>query len=201
MKIRKRVLILSAFGCRLLYSAPLLQSLSRKLTQLLRLIPIVATRLFYLSPNENYDPTLTSILPHILTEGALEYAIISTSVTALKPFLKPFHTGAILNTVGGDGSGQHSGSHSGGQDIYMLNSISTDKKDNSQSTRTTVPSGNRNTDPQSRSKFYTGHGKGTAVISSRGDAHRDDIESVHSNSSERMIIRTKKEWAVRYEDS
>jgi len=200
MKIQKRVLILSAFGCRLLYIAHL-PSPSRKLTQLLRLIPIVAIRLFYLSPSRNHNPTVTSILPHIWTEGALEYAIISTSVTSLKPFLRPFHTGAIVNTVGGGGSGLYSGSRPREQGIYMLNSIGTDKKCGGQTTTTTARSEDGNTGPQPRSKLYTGNIEGVTMVSSGGDPHRDDIDSVESNSSERMIIRTTKEWAVRYENA
>jgi hypothetical protein len=200
MKIQKRVLILNAFGCRLMYIPLPLLSPSRKLTQPLRLIPIVAIRLFYLYPSENYDPTLTSILPHILTEGALAYAIISTSITALKPFLKPFHSGAIMNTVGGGGSRLNSGSRSGAQGIYMLNSIATDK-DNGQTTTTTVHSENGNTGPQPQFKFYTGNSEGTAAVSSRGDAHQDDIDSLDSNSSKQTIIQTTKEWRVRYENS
>ncbi|KIX02270.1 uncharacterized protein Z518_08209 [Rhinocladiella mackenziei CBS 650.93] len=183
MKIQKRVLILVAFGCRLL------------------LIPVVAIRLRYLSPDENHDPTFTSILAHILTEGALEYALISTSITSLKPFLKPFHTGAIVNTVGGSGSGLYSGSHSATQGIYMLSSIARDKKGNGQTTTATVHSGNSDSGPPPRSKLYVGNiSEGTTTVSSQPDPHRDDTESAGSNSSGQMIIRTTKEWAVRYEN-
>ena len=66
----------------------------------------------------------TSIASHIVTEAAMNYALLCTSITSLKPFLKPFHAGAIVNTVGGKEPGAYSEPHSGGQGIYMLSSIS-----------------------------------------------------------------------------
>lgn len=50
MKISKRILILCAFACRLLYIYPYLPSSSHHLTRD-RLIPIIGIRLFYLSPS------------------------------------------------------------------------------------------------------------------------------------------------------
>jgi hypothetical protein len=84
-----------------------------------RLIPILAARLFFLSPDENYDPTLTSIIPHILTEAAMDYALVSTSITCLKPFLKPFHTGGVVNRVGGAGSGVYAVSPGQGYTCFL----------------------------------------------------------------------------------
>ena len=200
MKIQKRLLTLSVFGFRLLYIPYLPLRRSRKLTQLLRLIPIVALRLLYLSPRENYKPTLTSIRPHILTELALEYALISTSITALKPFLKPFHTGAIVNTIGGGGSGLYSASRSGAQGIYMLSSGARDNKDCGQTKTTTFRSESSNNGLQPQSQLYAGNTGEHTAVSCRGGAPRDDIESVESNGSEQWIIRTTKGWAVRYEN-
>lgn len=200
LKIQKRMLTLSVFGCRLLYILLLPLNPSRKLNQLLRLIPIVAMRLLYLSPRENYKPTLTIIPPHILTELALEYTLISTSITAPKPFLKPFHTGAIVNTVGGGGSGLYSGSRSGAQGIYMLSSVAKDNKVYGQTKTTTFRSESSNNSLQPRSQLYAGNTSGDTAVSCRGGPLRDDIESVESNGSEQMIKRTTKEWAVRYEN-
>jgi hypothetical protein len=202
MKLQRRVQILTAFGCRLLYMTHPVLSTFGKLTQLHRLIPIIGLRLFYLSPNESHDPTVTSILPHILTEAAMDYAIVSTSITALKPFLKPFHTGAIVNTIGGGGSGLYSGSHSGTPGIYMLSSVAKGKEDIGKATTSSVRSGSIHNDSQLRAKLYNDNkGEGTTVVLSRPDRCREDIESVESNGSEQMIIRTTKEWAIRYENS
>lgn len=73
--------------------------------QMDRLIPLVVARIVYLSPSINNHPTESDVIPGILTEAALEYALFSCSVTALKPFWRPFYSGAIVNTYGGAGSG------------------------------------------------------------------------------------------------
>ena len=89
-----------------------------------RLIPIVAIRLFYLSPSENSDPTITSIIANILTEAALELCLISACITSLKPFLQPIHSGYIVNSVGAPGSGLRSGIRAKSQDsYYMLSTV------------------------------------------------------------------------------
>lgn len=48
-------------------------------------------RLIYLAPNKNNDPNQTTIISGILTSGALQFSIIASSVTALKPFLTVFN--------------------------------------------------------------------------------------------------------------
>jgi hypothetical protein len=167
------------------------------------LIPIVGVRLFYLSPDENYDPTVTNIIPHILTEGAMDFALVSTTITALKPFLKPFHTGAIVNTVGGTGSGLYSGSRSGQpQGIYMLTSVARNKKEIGQTTTTSVNSDSGRYSTRPKQKLYMGNTEaGKTTVSSQPTERGTDIESVDSTGSERMIIRTTTEWNVRYEHS
>ncbi|EFQ97713.1 hypothetical protein MGYG_00753 [Nannizzia gypsea CBS 118893] len=106
MNRQKQILILAAFGSRLL------------------ILPILSMRLSYLSPEKNYNPTFTSIVPHILMEAALNYALASTSLTSLKPLLKPFHTGAIANRIRCENSGIYSGARLEGQGIYMLTPVS-----------------------------------------------------------------------------
>jgi hypothetical protein len=119
MALRKRVLILGAFGCRLVYVSRPIKSFSHNLTPD-RLIPIVAIRLFCLSPSENSDPTATSIIANILTEAALELCLISACITSLKPFLQPIHSGYIVNSVGAPGSGLRSGIRAKSQDSYYM---------------------------------------------------------------------------------
>jgi hypothetical protein len=133
----------------------------------------------------------------------MDFAIISTSVTALKPFLKPFHTGAIVNTVGGTGSGMYSDSRSGRhQDIYMLTSVARNKKGVGQTTTTSVNEDSGRHGPQPKQKLYMGNrGDGRTTVSSQPNGRGEDIESVDSTGSEQMIIRTTKEWNVHYEHS
>ena len=96
-----------------------------------RLIPVVVVRLFYLSPSENSEPTVTSIIPNIITEAALELCLISACITSLKPFLQPVHSGYMVNTsVGAPGSSFRSGMRQKSQDsYYMLSTVKESDKD------------------------------------------------------------------------
>jgi hypothetical protein len=166
---------------------------------LLSLIPPVALRLVYLAPSENQNPTLSSIVANILTEAALEYALLSTSITALKPFLRPLHSSAVVNSVVGDGSGIYAKSRSRTQGIYLLSSTS--GKDKQEEYKlSTVDSGKTNPIKAPEPVFKPDFNQGQTVTSVRRDANTDDMDSMESNSSERMIIRTTRNWSVRYED-
>ena len=121
---------------------------------------------------------------------------MATSITALKPFLTPFHTGAIVNSVGGTGSGIYSGTRFGRskpQAVYMLSSVSKNREKDG-TVHTTVESGHHD------HKFNQSADTNKGRAHPHGGPHTDDIESVESNGSERMIIQTTKDWSVRYED-
>lgn len=204
MKISKRILILCAFACRLLYIYPYLPSSSHHLT-LGRLIPIIAIRLFYLSPSENLDPTVTSILPNIFTEASLEYSIISASVTCLKPFLRPFHSG-FVDIIPSADSSLRSGIRAKTLETYMLGPISAG--DQSGTTRTTTKrssgtpfeSKGGETTPPIQPLFQPNQLEGYTVNSAWSDAHRHETEPVRSVSPDHMIIRTTKNWSIQYEE-
>lgn len=187
MRLSKRVLILGAFGGRLLIA------------------PILAGRLYLLSPGENDNATWTSVLPGILTEAALEYSLIATSITALKPFLRPFHTGAIVNSVGGAGSGLMYGSaaYRGGQGVYMRSgSKSVDQKEEYQMTTTSdaEPVGQARGSGDEFGLRSAVDNRPTQLGTGPSRPRREDEESVESVGSEKMIIRTTKDWSVRYEE-
>ncbi len=205
MQLRKRLTILAAFGCRLLYVRPLPPSPLSRLTRSHSLIPLIAIRLVYLSPAENENPTMTTIVPYILAEAALEFAILSTSITALKPFLRPLHSGAVVSSVGGYGanvSNPYSRSQGKSQGIYMLSSVSgKDNKEDFETTTTHADEPRVSTTIQApKAVFRPDLSAGETTTSVQSEVHRDDIESVESNSSEQMIIRTTRNWSVRYED-
>jgi hypothetical protein len=166
-----------------------------------RLAPILAVRLWLLSPGQNDDPTETSILPGVLTEAALEYAIIATSITALKPFLRPFHTGAIVNSVGGAGSGLMYGSAAyKGQGVYIRSgSKSVDQKEEYQLTSKSHDIGQARGSGDNLG-LHSGLEGRTTVSTGPSRPRREDEESVESAGSEKMIIRTTKNWSVRYEE-
>ena len=199
MKLQKRALILSAFGARLLYAYFKTPPQSHPLTPL-RLIPIIAVRLYYLAPAQNLIITSSTVISDILTEGAMEFALMATSITALKPFLTPFHTGAIVNSVGGAGSGIYSGIRSKPLGVYMLSSVS-GRHDKGQTTMT-IESGNHDHkfNQSGGTNKARPHAHAHAHSNGHADGRRDDIESMESNGSERMIIQTTRDWSVRYED-
>jgi hypothetical protein len=189
-------------------SQPFANHKRRPLTSALSLAPIIGLRLYYLSPSENTNPTYTSIIPHILTEAASNFALVATSVTSLKPFLKPFHTGAIVNTVGGTGSGVFSGTRPQYQGIYMLAPVSGTKKTANDVTMTMTNATSRSNETTSGerevkqpAKLYIGDNvPGQTVISaSPGPQLKPASSRTGSDGSEQMIIKTTKEWNVRYE--
>lgn len=181
MKASKRILVLGIFGCRLL------------------LIPIVAIRLYYLGPEENHNPTFTSIIPHVLTEGVLNGALMATSIPALKPFLQPLHTGASPAAAGAGGHYHSSGRRSQAAATYMLSSVA-GKKELAQTTVSATPRTDLE-NIQHRPEVCFNDDERSSGNMSKNDGQQDDAESVESNSSRQMmIIRATKAWSVRYED-
>ena len=126
----------------------------------------------------------------------MEFSLFSTSITALKPFLRPFHTGAIVNTVGGTGSGLAYGSK-GSNGIYMLSGNRDDGKEEFQLNITTVTA---NRSQNEVADVATSSPKHSKQPPGRHNDVPDDVESVKSEGgSADMIIRTTKDWTVRYE--
>ena len=58
-----------------------------------RLVPIVASRLYFLSPSVAAGSTYAATVSYILAEAAMQYSLMSECMTCLKPYLKPFHSG------------------------------------------------------------------------------------------------------------
>lgn len=199
MKASKRILVLGIFGCRLLYEPFYFSHLFRHTHVLLRLIPIVAIRLYYLGPEENHNPTFTSIIPHVLTEGVLNGALMATSIPALKPFLQPLHTGASPAAAGAGGHYHSSGRRSQAAATYMLSSVA-GKKELAQTTVSATPRTDLE-NIQHRPEVCFNDDERSSGNMSKNDGQQDDAESVESNSSRQMmIIRATKAWSVRYED-
>jgi hypothetical protein len=123
----------------------------------------------------------------------------------LKPFLRPFHTGAVVNSVGGTGSGIVSGPAGNDQiySIYMLSQVS--GKDRSHSIAEDVSNRADNESEELQQPLperYRPHqiaGIATVKGGASSDVRTDDIESLESNDSQQMIIRTTKRWSVTYE--
>ncbi|KAJ6786768.1 hypothetical protein PWT90_10742 [Aphanocladium album] len=100
MALRKRIYILSAFGVKLLFVQTLQRQTSTNMSNACAsLFIFIGFRLAYLTPANNSDPTLTSIVPAILTQAVLHFSIIASCVTTLKPFLRHFDPTYVLESA------------------------------------------------------------------------------------------------------
>lgn len=183
-----------------------------------RLIPLIVTRIYYLSPSRNPNPTLSTILPSILTEAALEYAFMSASITSLKPFLRPFHSGRyIINTVGAPGSGLRSDLKDSQDPYYQLSAVSVGgggSRNPKHTARVQTTSFNEEGPlPKTTTRISAGRPKRsgsqtrglgpkglTALPVAARTRREEEEESVNTEGSDQMIIRETKGWSVRYED-
>ena len=132
----------------------------------------------------------------------MNYALVATCITSLKPFLKPFHTGGIVNTVGGGASGLLSGSHAAAQGIYMLTSLSNDKKVTAATTTTMVddPEDEDCTVMTPRGKLYTGENSAKVTTAVSGPKKGEEkVEMSRDRDSGQMVIERTMEWDVRYD--
>ena len=144
---------------------------------------------------------------------------MSASVTSLRPFLRPFHLGYIVDSVGAPGSGLRSGFRTRSQDpYYMLSAVKGTNKDGTAQTVTS-------TRPASVGSTASQHGIAypesvkpkpekavrpdlsdqLGVTSAQGRQYsnkvrRDDTESIDSAGSDQMIIRKTRDWSIQYED-
>lgn len=104
MALNKRILILFAFGTRLLQvEVARFKSLARIISYNLThssFIAIVVMRLVYLSPGAIHRPPVTNIVSNVLAEGALQFSIISASISSLRPFLRSLHPGYLIDGRG-----------------------------------------------------------------------------------------------------
>ncbi|KAK6442707.1 hypothetical protein LTR95_001066 [Oleoguttula sp. CCFEE 5521] len=82
MPLGKRMAVVAIFACRL------------------GVVPLVVLRLWNLSPRRNTDPDSPSKTAMLFTEAALQAAFILASITCLKPFLRPFHSGYFVSKAG-----------------------------------------------------------------------------------------------------
>ncbi|KAJ3494565.1 hypothetical protein NLG97_g4000 [Lecanicillium saksenae] len=196
MQQNRRVFIVGAFGFRLL------------------LIAIVAGRLYFLDPRRNGDVNHSSIIAAIFTSGALQFSILATSVTALKPFLTVFNQ--PMYTVGSAGLAGRSADS--GDPYYKLEMFrrvdrNVEISDDSANWRPDHGSAQRSITAEPGKVFVRQKKNEGSVDRSRpytGSANRppraalssaDDAASAQTDASDRMIIQKTTEVMVRYEDS
>jgi hypothetical protein len=178
------------------------------------LVPIIAVRLLYLSPNKNPDPTFSSIVPNIITEGALQFSIISASITSLRPFLRSLHPGYAVDSSGTKRSGLRSTNRSGSQDpYYRLDVISKQGKAGVPGTLGSVlrPSegltaGHAMAYPAQshlRKDDLQDIELGRSASKGKLDSSKtltEDRDSIDTAVPDPMVIRKTTDWVIRYEN-
>jgi hypothetical protein len=148
---------------------------------------------------------------------------MSTSVTSLKPFLRPFHSGRyMVNTVGAAGSGLRTNlSAKDSKDpYYQLSAVSVTGTGTGNGGKLSAKISQKTSfnDDGTLQNSNTNIGAGRAKKStsqkrlaapalvarhgrSHSDVRRDDEESVNTEGSDQMIIRETRGWSVRYEEA
>ncbi|KAF5136352.1 hypothetical protein E5D57_000112 [Metarhizium anisopliae] len=191
LKAQKRLVILSAFAARLFpHVGPVLTTN--------RLIPLVAARLWLLSPGVNANPTNTSIVPSIITQATLHFSVLSASITSLRPFLRTFHMDykwdSKVTSKRNYSSTGYTTTGPSAKNVYGTSSQS-GQADRHWADDFTDPSG---TDAHFLNRPSTG---GTARNNDGilAWAHVDEIQTRPPFPAKAMVIRKTVDWTVEYE--
>lgn len=164
-------------------------------------------RLYCLAPQNNPDPTFTSIVPHITTEIALHFSVISASITSLRPFLRTFHLDYTVDSKGTSKNGTRSGDRSRPRDsYYRLDPISDSKNVvASQQRRGHWDAGATASASRSQGRDMgteMAHGPIGRAISQDG-LQPEQSKSLRATAMprERIVIQKTVDWTVQYEGS
>lgn len=152
-------------------------------------------RLIYLSPSRNTDSNLPALTAGIYTEIAVNFALISSSVTCLKPFLRPFDTDYLTHTS--RTNGLSGGIKNSRGDTYYMLSATQSRNDKNHSTLTTMLSDRGAMDSVNAPapSFRPDDLRNRATVEC--SSCRDEMKS---SDLSRMTISMTKEWDVTYED-
>ncbi|KAG5927307.1 hypothetical protein E4U42_002366 [Claviceps africana] len=186
---QKRSFILAAFGARL------------------GLIPIISYRLAFLSPAQNPDPTLDTIVPSILTHGAIHFSIVAGSITCLKPFLRTFNPACAV-----DRRGQPTPSHNGTRDSYLkLDTLKRREQivvdsDDSANWRPFQGLGERHVIAMPQESYACTRGERIApprhaAKGSIGGERRADAAPAEADGADRLVIQRTTEVSIKYEQN
>ncbi|KAK4556125.1 hypothetical protein LTR86_006822 [Recurvomyces mirabilis] len=205
MPLKKRLSVSAIFAFRLLVA------------------PVIAIRLWLLSPSSNPTPNNPNVPASVFTQATLQLTFVLASITCLKPFLRPFHSGYAVSAApsGGYNATFNTGGYSTGgkrsrNDPYVdLSTAGKSAATTSQLSRrgrvdgkdggaivltdiTTSPSDEVVDDRDGEAPLvvrpdYQGHV--TSVIT-----HGSGGSEAVRPPSKKMSISMTKEWGVRYDD-
>lgn len=162
----------------------------------------MAARLYYLASSYNTDPTYTSIVPHIATEAALHFSVVSASITSLRPFLRSFHQDYTIDSKSASKHSVRSGDNSRRRESYYR--LETLTKAGVQAGTVVVAQGGNLSDEQSMGYPAAAHQQGRETTSqdelvptARGDWEQMQRAAMPG----RMGIQKTVNWSVQYEET
>lgn len=177
-------------------------------------------RLYYLAPEFNDDPTLTNIVPHITTEIALHFSVMSASITSLRPFLRPMHLDWTIDTSGhskyGTRSAGHSATRSRNQSrprsYIRLESVGKGGgKGKMNSSKATVSKSRQDSWEMQAAAYTTtasqGYGRGDDLEHQQPSEHlgqaesQDELVSSSPPLDSGLVIQKTVDWSIQYEDN
>lgn len=176
------------------------------------MIAAAITRLVFLGRlNVSVDPTFDSIPYSISTQCQATFSVIAACIPTLKPFMDRAESGMLNVSLKARPAGGTYGNQSG----YIMNQISKGSGKFSNSNSKAPDFGSRGSQ---HGKSYPGPvesdlqymfrpdlGNPQSVVTSQrqqylSDARQDDMESVDSAGSDKMIIQKTTGWSIQYEN-
>jgi len=175
-------------------------------------IAAAITRLVFLKRlHVSADPTFDSIAYSISTQCQATFSVIAACIPTLKPFMDRAESGMLNVSL----KSRPTGGTYGYQSSYMMHPLSkgSGKISNTSSKEPALDSRGsqhgkmrpRPVESNVQNLFRPDLGNPQSVVSAQrrqslSDVHQDDMESVDSARSDKMIIRKTTAWSIQYED-
>jgi len=177
-----------------------------------RVIAAAITRLVFLKRlHVSVDPTFDSVAYSISTQCQATFSVIAACIPTLKPFMDRAESGMLDVSL----KSRPTGGTYGYQGSYAMQPLSkgSGKFSNTSSKGPALGSrGSQNgkkhagpVEPNVQNMFRPDRGNPQSVVSAQkgqylSNVHQDDMESVDSVGSDKMIIRKTTAWSIQYED-
>jgi hypothetical protein len=175
-------------------------------------IAAAITRLVFLKRlHVSVDPTFDSIAYSISTQCQATFSVIAACIPTLKPFMDRAESGMLNASI----KSRPTGGTYGYQSSYAMQPLSKGSGKISNTSSKGLAFGSRGSqhgkkhpgpvESNAQNMFRPDRGNPQSVVSAQrrqylSDVRQDDIESVDSAGSDKMIIRKTTAWAIQYED-
>jgi hypothetical protein len=175
-------------------------------------IAAAITRLVFLKRlHVSVDPTFDSIAYSISTQCQATFSVIAACIPTLKPFMDRAESGMLNVSL----KSRSAGGTYGYQSSYVMHPISKGSGKFSNTSSKGPAFGSRGSqhgkkhprpvESNVQNMFRPDLGNPQSVVSAQrrhylSDGHQDDMESVDSAGSDKMIIRKTTGWSIQYEE-